>query len=731
MGHITTPSLIKVIRTSAGLLGLGLLLIFAGAVGVSAQEESLTVTLTKVESRGFPEVTAWLAVSDGRGPVDSLTATHFEVVEDDRQSVANPITVVADSIKNLRLVFAIDTSTIDEASLADAKATVISMIDNFGPGDRAALLSFGSKVNLEYNFTNNTTALQQAVSRLSPKGEKTALHQAVLDAATKLAEFPDGRKAIIIITANYDNTGGPAVDQIIAQLQRTGTPLYVIGIGKKVQGPHPLKTETPLTGGQFLSLNKTDQLRDTLFELENSLRQGYKISFQSNLKADNLPHDLSIRVSGDNKKGVVVGRFVAIPNRIVITPQGIAANQTVKGVMGLAAEVISPGKLVGVSYLLDDQLLAEVSSLPYNFAWDTTATPPGNHLLTVKAVDQAGNEAQVGLNLVVAAPLQVSLSTTGEQIQIGQQATVQIKVESLADIARLDLLVDSRVVERKQSPPYHFSLDSTSYPAGDHRVSVRAEDTLGRVAESSLDITFVPAPPPPPGQIERFIRSQRVQSGLLMIIASITVLAIILLTAIVIIALNRMYRNRSKRQTRLEIVNMGNIQSRYSLAGRDTQNKLDFQFMSNGVTLPVLSPQLLEESESGIAGAGVRPAQGVPPAKEGNRAAAYSKPHPGWFQTPFVEPTDSFWTDLRIIPRRPYRKEICTFEIISQAIDQPNAPKIKDHGVVEVGGLFWGWRYLSFLAVLVTSSWLIWQIVSLAIWRLLAVDTTPLLSLVW
>ncbi|RMF02645.1 MAG: VWA domain-containing protein, partial [Chloroflexi bacterium] len=323
MGHSVKLSVFTIMFRAVVLLGAGLLLMFGLAAGAVAQQEPLTVTLTNVESRDFPEISAWLTVSDAGGPVENLTVENFEIFEDDQPLAAGSVTVEPASMADLRLVFAIDTSTTD-ANLAEAKAAVVNMMSKLGPADKAALLSFGNKVNLEYNFTNNITALQAAVNRLSPRGEKTALHQATIDAAAMLGKLSAGRKAIIIVTNSVDNTAGPSPDEVFAQIQQSGAPLYIIGLGEKVQGPHPLKTQAALTGGQFFALKTTDSVQNVLLELEKSLRKGYRVSFHSSLKADNLSHALSINVSGAAGQGGTTGRFVATPGKIVVTPQGIA-----------------------------------------------------------------------------------------------------------------------------------------------------------------------------------------------------------------------------------------------------------------------------------------------------------------------------------------------------------------------------------------------------------------------
>lgn len=721
VGHSLTSTLFNLMRQLLlGFGGLGLLLIFSGPATAVAQTEPLLVTLANLESNRFPEITTWVTVADNNGPVEGLTEANFELIEDNRPTAVGPLTVTAEPSQKLRVVFAVDTNT-TELNLAEAKAAVISVVNKLGSGDRAGLLSFGNQVELEYKLTNNTTALQAAVGRLSPQPGKTALHQAVSEAVAMLDEFSDGRKAIVVITNGFDSLGSPPADQLFSQLQQSGRPLYVVGLGSKVQAPHPLKTEAAASGGQFIPLKAASSLPATLLELEERLRQGYRISFQSTLKADNLPHTLALNVTGPTGQGAATGRFVALPGKIVITPQGIAANQTVKGVINLAAEVLSPGPLATVSYFMDDRLLAEVSSLPYSFAWDTTTTTPGDHLLTIKAVDQAGNESQVGLNLVVAAPLQVFQSTATHQVELGQPATVQVKVESLAEVTRLDLLLDGQVLTSQTAPPYHFSLDSKQYAAGLHQVTVRAEDSQGRLAQDSLEMTFVTPPPAPPGRLESFIQSQRVQSTMLLGTAGIAIVAAALLASLGVIRLERSYRRVNRRQTRLQIINQGNIQSRYQLVGNDAQGCLNFQFALPGPA-PAEPAAAASASQQQVIARNVA----LLKARAGVPASAT-----GAFQTPFIAPNESLWVELLIRPHRPYQKETCPFEIVSQAIDQPHAPKIKEAGTVELSGLFWGWRYLSFLVVIAATAWLIWQILALTLWRLPTIGSGQFLSLVW
>ncbi len=609
---------LKILSKVVALLGGVLLLVFGFIAGTTAQNETLLVALTGIESQNFPQVVAFLTVSDANGPVEGLTVDNFNIFEDDLNSTAiTPLTVEHNSLEELRLVLALDVS-MSQSDLAKAKTAALDLVNTLGAKDKVALLSFGDDVTVEHDFTNNTTELSAAIDQLTAQGNQTALYQAVAQAAYMLDPVPTGRKAIIVITDSRDNAGIMSLDDMIVRIQKARLPVYILGFGDKVQGAHPLKTEVPLTGGQYLTLTGIDQLQSNLLQLMEQLRQGYRIVFLSGLMADNTEHDFYIVVTksmnGTEIKGEAGDQFITTPGQVKISLRDLVPGQTVMGMVRLAADVSAPDPSVLVSYWLDNQLLAEVTTPPYNFTWDSATAGAGNHTLTVKAIDRVGNEGQIDLDLEVILPLEVSISTPQPEIEVGQTVTMSVRIETSTEIEKIEFLVNDQVLETKTVPPYDVSFSSHQYSPGTYQATVRVTDKVGYVAEDSLELELLPEPPPPPGWLERLIQNKWVQLGFIVVVTLMAILAIILLTLVLFRMIILIQKRSSQRRSVLEIVNSGNIPSRYSLQAIDDGGNLNFNFSLKGATLPPLLP--------------AKPVQTAPTASRTATAASSSSPAP-------------------------------------------------------------------------------------------------------
>ena len=92
------------------------------------------------------------------------------------------------------------------------------------------------------------------------------------------------------------------------------------------------------------------------------------------------------------------------------------AGATVSGSVMVSADASDDVAVASVQFLLDGNSVGSpVTAAPYNFSWNTSSTPNGNHTVSAVATDTSGNAANsagvtVAVSNVQATPLTVAIS---------------------------------------------------------------------------------------------------------------------------------------------------------------------------------------------------------------------------------------------------------------------------------------------------------------------------------
>lgn len=602
----TLSAKIKRITLLGVVLGLGL------AAQAVAQSDQAILVLTDVDSQAFPQVVASVAASDAGGPRDGLTEANFSVFEDTVPVPADSVVVTPDDSQEVCLVLALDVS-MPGASLDALKAASLSFIDTLRQTDQAAVVAFYDQIVPVQGFTGDKQLLRAAIEGLAPEGNLTAFNDAAFDAVTALNAFPTSRRAVVLLTNSRDNISAHSSEQVISQARAGGTAVYAVGFDKIE--PATLQTLAAETGGQAFVLSDPAQAEASMVTIAESLRRGgYRVTFQSGLKADNAKHDLLIRLAYEGKAGEASGQFTAVPGPVTVSLPSFSQGQTVSGTLELAMQASAPATIASVTYRLDDTVLGQAVQAPFSLDWDSATLEPGTYRLTVEVVDQAGNQGQASVDLNVVRPLTVSVSAPQANVPVGAQLPVAVKIEALAEVARVDFLLDGSLVSSRDAPPYALSLDTSAYPPGAHHITVRVVDSLGHEASSDLDLQFLAPPPPEPEprrpSLADWFNANIGRQGLIGAGTLICALALLALSIIALLAILRMQKKGVQAMYHLEIANMGNIASRYALRAEDPMGALRFLFTLHGVNLPGLRPV---ETEPAVAEATATPV-GTPAA---------------------------------------------------------------------------------------------------------------------
>jgi len=213
-------------------LWVGLLAILFTTLLAAAEPASLRIT--QVLTHGT-DLTAYVAVRDESGGVvsgESLRQAQATLGPQVAEIVsAQPFAATGEGVLYL---FLVDISrSLDITQFDRLRQALKDWVAAMGEKDRAAILAFGERVNTLVAPTADKAALNTAIAGLSPKDNRTALHQALAQGLT-LGQQTGGdlpsRRAIVILSDGLDDTpGGMTAEEVEQRFGEAAVPIYAIG----------------------------------------------------------------------------------------------------------------------------------------------------------------------------------------------------------------------------------------------------------------------------------------------------------------------------------------------------------------------------------------------------------------------------------------------------------------------------------------------------------------------
>ncbi len=90
---------------------------------------------------------------------------------------------------------------------------------------------------------------------------------------------------------------------------------------------------------------------------------------------------------------------VTAPTISILTPP---EGGKVKGSVTISVEVYDDGGIAWVAFLVDGNVIANLTAPPWQFIWDSSTVPDGEHTIEVKACDLSGNAATKSVTIHVS-----------------------------------------------------------------------------------------------------------------------------------------------------------------------------------------------------------------------------------------------------------------------------------------------------------------------------------------
>jgi Ca-activated chloride channel family protein len=233
--------------------------------------------------------------------VSGLKLEDFKILED-----TAPQRILELSVEDAPFAAAIllDASGSMGNKLSLARAACGNFLSELRDGDMVAVYSFsGFKVKTLQDFSESREA-PEAVWDMNARDE-TPLYDAIVKAAEALAERPERRRAIIVISDGGDTKSKASLDEATRKTMEANALIYSVDMSdravfksdRKDNGAEVMKMLAAKTGGRFIATPGGAQLRDAFAGTVEELRRQYTLTYDStNEKRDGKWRAIEVRV---------------------------------------------------------------------------------------------------------------------------------------------------------------------------------------------------------------------------------------------------------------------------------------------------------------------------------------------------------------------------------------------------------------------------------------------------
>jgi Ca-activated chloride channel family protein len=263
-----------------------------------------------------------VTVTDKSGQyAKGLKASDFKVYEDGVEVKADTIASFSLQESPYAAVVLLDSSGSMEARFSLARSAAIRFLDGLRPEDVAAVYRFDSTVERVQEFSGGRDLAPMAYA-IHAKG-MTTLNDAIVEASKTLAERPEVRKAIVVLSDGMDTFSKATSDKAVESALAVGASIYAVDMSSmevagsaRQQSAGSLKAFADKTGGKFVATPGGPALRDAFTGIADELGHQYTISYRPvNQKRDGKWRTLEVKLVGHDDLAVRTRKGYRAPKR--------------------------------------------------------------------------------------------------------------------------------------------------------------------------------------------------------------------------------------------------------------------------------------------------------------------------------------------------------------------------------------------------------------------------------
>jgi VWFA-related protein len=227
-----------------------------------------------------------ITVTDKAGQyVPGLKLSDFTIFEDGKLVTPELISSFSVHESPFASVVLLDTSGSMESRLSLARSAAIRFLDRLRLEDVAAVYKFDSDVEQVQEFSGGRDLAPMAFG-MRAKG-MTRLNDAIVDAAKVLADRPEKRKAIVILSDGMDTMSKASSDKAIESALAVGASIYAVDMSategrafRNQQSAAQLRGFAEKSGGRFVDTPGGPALRDAFAGIADELGHQYTVAYR-------------------------------------------------------------------------------------------------------------------------------------------------------------------------------------------------------------------------------------------------------------------------------------------------------------------------------------------------------------------------------------------------------------------------------------------------------------------
>jgi VWFA-related protein len=248
-----------------------------------------------------------ITVTDRSGQyVRGLRLPDFKIYEDGKEVPASAVANFSLQDTPFASVVLLDTSGSMESRLSLARSAAIRFLDGLRDEDVAAVYKFDTRIERLQDFSSGRDLAPLAFG-IKANG-MTVLNDAIVQAASVLAERPEKRKAILVLSDGLDTYSKASTGKALDSALAVGASIYAVDMSategsasRNQQSASVLKNFAEKSGARFIATPGGPALRDAFAGIAEELGHQYTIAYRPlNRDRDGRWRNIDVKLSRED-----------------------------------------------------------------------------------------------------------------------------------------------------------------------------------------------------------------------------------------------------------------------------------------------------------------------------------------------------------------------------------------------------------------------------------------------